>query len=103
MPWFMKDESGSTILYALKLCRFVIRKARQKRITIIKTGQNEGCSQCICSINIQERTNLTDSTKLNATDSPAFPLRETHPKTHQDSVLIWRIQSHSREKPSSWC
>ena len=26
-PWFTKDESGSTILYALKLCKFVIRKA----------------------------------------------------------------------------
>ena len=60
----MKDESGSTILYALKLCKFVIRKASQKRITLIKTGQNEGFSQCICGINSQERTDLTDSTKL---------------------------------------
>ena len=38
MLWFMKDESGSIILYALKLCKFVIRKASQKRITIIKMG-----------------------------------------------------------------
>ena len=28
--WFTKDESGNTILYALKLCKFVIRKASQK-------------------------------------------------------------------------
>ena len=38
MPWFTKDMSGSTILYALKLCKFVMRKASQKRITVIKTG-----------------------------------------------------------------
>ena len=38
MLWFTKDDSGSTILYALNLCKFVIRKASQKRITIIKTG-----------------------------------------------------------------
>ena len=41
--------------------------------------------------------------KLYTTDSPAFPLRETRPRTHQDSILIQRIQSHSPEKPSSWC
>ena len=35
-PWFTKDEPGSTILSALKFCKFAIRKARQKRITIIK-------------------------------------------------------------------
>ena len=37
-PLFTTDESGSTVLYALKLCKFAIRKARQERIAIIKTG-----------------------------------------------------------------
>ena len=37
-PLFTEDESGSTVLYALKLCKFAIKKDRQKRITIIKTG-----------------------------------------------------------------
>ena len=41
--------------------------------------------------------------KLYTTDSPVFPLRETHQRTHQDSVLIQKIQSHSPEKPPSWC
>ena len=60
----MKDESGSIILYALKLCEIVMRKASQERVTIIKTEQNEGYSECICGINSQERTDLTDCTKL---------------------------------------
>ena len=42
-PWFTKDESRSTILYALKLCEFLTESTAsgQKRITdvIVKTGQ----------------------------------------------------------------
>ena len=57
-----KNEAGSMILHTLKLIDDIVGRAREKGITIVKTGKNKGAEQSFSCLIGEEMANGSDAT-----------------------------------------